>query len=192
MLIPRVCQWLTPTELCADHNPLGIVVQFLIHLTVCLSDSISPSTSWDDVEDSVKILTWSLHLHSSKWWRLSGCLSTIFLFTNLWWLQQIIFLLFICLWILSRVIWFIILSVTEVKLTGLQFAGSSFLKRGTMSFLTPLKKLFQLLPLLFQCVFRVLRVATQLYWSLPSALVDVSRQVPHSFWRICCVCLNAL
>lgn len=39
-----MCLWLTPAELCADHSPLGIVVQFLIHLTVHLHDSISPSS----------------------------------------------------------------------------------------------------------------------------------------------------
>lgn len=40
--------------LCADHNPLGSVVQFVIHLTVCLPASISPSSDEDDVGDSQK------------------------------------------------------------------------------------------------------------------------------------------
>lgn len=155
-----------------------------ISLFAYLLQSVLHLFAWDDVGDSQK--SWSLHLHSSKWWRLSGCLNTVFLFTYLWWLWQIIFLLFKCLWMLSRGIWFVTLPGTEVRLTGLQFAGSFFLKRGSTCFLTPLKKLSQLL-----WVFRVLGVATQWYWPVPSALMDIFHQVPHSFCRVCHVCLNA-
>lgn len=159
--------WSQPSGYCSSvFDPSYCSLTWFNQSFICLSEMM-----WETVSS----LAWSLHLHSSKWWRLSGCLSTIFLFTNLWWLWQIIFLPFICLQILSREIWFITLSGIEVKLTGLQFAGSSFLKRGTTSFLTPLKKFLQL-----PRVFRVLRVATQWYWSVPSALMDIS-QDPHSF-----------
>lgn len=153
---PSVDPWGMPvmTGLQLDFvliTTLSTVVQFLIHLAVCLSShyfiKLSEMVILRQYQKPcfIKIKTTHCaalaHLNSHLFIKLPGCLSTIFLFTNLCCLLQIISLSFICLGILSRRICFIAFPGIKVSLTGLQFPGSSFLKVGTIfCFLPALKK----------------------------------------------------